>query len=132
MAVGWILVDPLYRLEHEQTDKRRAASRKTVLTQLTELADAHGQDDYSSNARLRQGMRKRKRKEREREEEATVSRPDIGDLDVDEGGVQSPLLEDGSTVYDKSISTLQQWRSIIPRNTPVSAGKSRQGLTTLY
>lgn len=66
-------VDPLYRLEHEQTDKRRAASRKTVLTRLTELADAHGEDDYSSNARLRQEMRARKKKEREREEEATVS-----------------------------------------------------------
>lgn len=65
-------VDPLYRLEHEQRDKRRAASRKTVLTRLTELADAHAQDDYSSNARLRQTMRARKKKEREREEEATV------------------------------------------------------------
>ncbi|CAN0411965.1 unnamed protein product, partial [Hapterophycus canaliculatus] len=65
-------VDPLYRLEHEQADKRRAASRKTVLTRLTELADSHASDDYSSNARLRQGMRARKRKEKEREEEATV------------------------------------------------------------
>lgn len=83
VADDWVLVDPLYRLEHEQTDKRRAASRKTVLTRLTELADAHGQDDYSSNARLRQGMRKRKRKEREREDEATVSWRDVGDLDDD-------------------------------------------------
>lgn len=66
-------MDPLYRLEHEQSDKRRAASRKTALTRLTELADAHGEDDYSSNARLRQGMRARKEKEREREEEAKVS-----------------------------------------------------------
>ncbi|CAM9644527.1 unnamed protein product [Ectocarpus fasciculatus] len=65
-----LAVDPLYRLEHEQRDKRRAASRKTVLTRLTELADAHAQDDYSSNARLRQTMRARKKKEREREEEA--------------------------------------------------------------
>ncbi|CAM9212454.1 unnamed protein product [Ectocarpus sp. 12 AP-2014] len=67
-----LAVDPLYRLEHEQRDKRRAASRKTVLTRLTELADAHAQDDYSSNARLRQTMRARKKKEREREEEATA------------------------------------------------------------
>eukprot|EP00752_Nemacystus_decipiens_P014669 g13065.t1 len=67
-----LAVDPLYRLEHEQSDKRRAASRKTVLTRLTELADAHGEDDYASNARLRQGMRARKKKERQREEEATA------------------------------------------------------------
>lgn len=65
-------VDPLYRLEHEQADKRRAASRKTVLTQLTELSDVHGRDDYSANARLRQGMRSRKRKDRKREDEAKV------------------------------------------------------------
>ncbi|CAM9356082.1 unnamed protein product [Laminaria digitata] len=67
-----LAVDPLYRLEHEQADKRRAASRKTVLTQLTELADSHAQDDYSSNARLRKSMRSRKKEEREREEEATA------------------------------------------------------------
>eukprot|EP00903_Cladosiphon_okamuranus_P014822 g13727.t1 len=67
-----LAADPLYRLEHEQSDKRRAASRKTALTRLTELVDAHGEDDYASNARLRQGMRARKKKEREREEEATA------------------------------------------------------------
>lgn len=66
-------VDPLYRLEHEQADKRRASSRKTVLTRLTELVDSHAQDDYSANARLRQTMRSRKKKDREREEEAKVS-----------------------------------------------------------
>lgn len=73
LSFVWSTVDPLYRLEHDQADKRRAASRKTVLTQLTELADAHGQDDYSSNARLRKGMRSRKKKDRERIEEAKVS-----------------------------------------------------------
>lgn len=66
------VVDPLYRLEHEQADKRRAASRKTVLTRLTELSDAHGRDDYSANAALRQAMRSRKKKDQEREEEAKV------------------------------------------------------------
>lgn len=65
-------VDPLYRLEHEQADKRRAASRKTALTRLTELSDLHGRDDYSANAALRQGMRSRKKKDKERDDEARV------------------------------------------------------------
>lgn len=103
---AWKSVDPLYRLEHEQTDKRRAASRKTVLTQLTELADAHGQDDYSSNARLRQGMRKRKKQEREREEEAMVRRPDNSDLD-DDGAAKIRLLEDGTFQTSQKLYTSQ-------------------------
>lgn len=65
-----LAVDPLYRLEHEQADKRRAASRKTALTRLTELSDLHGRDDYSANAALRQGMRSRKKKDKERDDEA--------------------------------------------------------------
>lgn len=68
-------VDPLYRLEHQQADRRKAASKKTVLTRLTELSDVHGKDDYSANSRLREGMRKRKRMDREREEEAKVWSP---------------------------------------------------------
>lgn len=112
MGDDGILVDPLYRLEHEQTDKRRAASRKTVLTQLTELADAHGQDDYSSNARLRQGMRVRKRKEREREEEATVSRPDGGDLDNDEGSSITPA----GGWYNQHISAVVWYAAVVFSN----------------
>lgn len=65
-------VDPLYRLEHKQTDERRAASKNTALTRLTELSDAHSRDDYSANARLREGMRKRKKSDRQRDEEAKV------------------------------------------------------------
>lgn len=66
--------DPLYRLEHEKDDVRRAASRKTVLTRLTELKDAQSKDDYSANAFLRQKMRVRKRKDREKEVESEVKR----------------------------------------------------------
>lgn len=101
-------VDPLYRLEHEQSDKRRAASRKTVLTRLTELADAHGEDDYASNARLRQGMRARKKKEREREEEATVSECTGSAGERLGGGGDAGAAEFVARCCEKSASTRRQ------------------------
>lgn len=70
--LSYFSVDPLYRLEHQQDDKRRAASKKTALTRLTELSDTHGKDDYSANARLRKVMRERKKVDREREKETKV------------------------------------------------------------
>ena len=75
-----IAADPLYRLEHEKDDKRRATSRKTVLTRLTELKDAQAKDDYSANAFLRQKMRVGKRKDREKKEESKVNREEVTKL----------------------------------------------------
>ncbi|CAM9391943.1 unnamed protein product [Choristocarpus tenellus] len=68
-----LAVDPLFRLEHEQEDKRRAATRKTALTRLTELSEAQWGDDYSANANLRRTMRSRRKTEKEREREAKAS-----------------------------------------------------------
>ncbi|CAN0339420.1 unnamed protein product [Discosporangium mesarthrocarpum] len=64
--------DPLYRLEHEQEDKRRAASRKTALTRLTELSEAQWGDDFMSNSNLRRAMRARRKLEKDRDRESEV------------------------------------------------------------
>ena len=57
-----LATDPIFRLQHEKEDKRRALSAKEHLESLIDLQDSQREKDYEMNSLLRQGNRhKRKR-----------------------------------------------------------------------
>lgn len=49
--------DPLYALEHAETDKRRAAAKKERITKLMEWSEDTREQDYDLNAALRRSAR---------------------------------------------------------------------------
>jgi coiled-coil domain-containing protein 130 len=57
-----LATDPIFRLQHEKEDKRKALSAKEHLESLIDLQDSQREKDYDMNSLLRRGSRdKRKR-----------------------------------------------------------------------
>jgi Saf4/Yju2 protein len=57
-----LATDPIFRLQHEKEDKRKALSVKEHLESLIDLQDSQREKDYDMNSLLRRGSRdKRKR-----------------------------------------------------------------------
>ncbi|TMW64442.1 hypothetical protein Poli38472_013064 [Pythium oligandrum] len=61
-AVGLQLAaDPFFKLEHEQSDKRRAKQRAQGIEAIQHVQDAQYRDNYASNAALRAQFRQKKK-----------------------------------------------------------------------
>ncbi|XP_019462291.1 PREDICTED: coiled-coil domain-containing protein 130-like [Lupinus angustifolius] len=70
------LVDPFYRLEHEEKDLKKKKEAEPVLVRLQRLSDAKHSDDYAINRSLRTQLRNQKK--RVAEEEASSRKRGLG------------------------------------------------------
>lgn len=62
------LVDPFYRLEHQEEDLRKKKEAEPHLVRLQRVSDSRHSDDYSLNRALRSRLRDQKRKVAQEEE----------------------------------------------------------------
>ncbi|XP_054825138.1 uncharacterized protein LOC129322783 [Prosopis cineraria] len=70
------LVDPFYRLEHQEQDLKKKKEAEPVLVRLQRLSDARHSDDYALNRSLRAQLRSQKK--RVAEEEAASRKRGLG------------------------------------------------------
>uniref|UniRef100_A0A7N0U1C6 Coiled-coil domain-containing protein 130 n=2 Tax=Kalanchoe fedtschenkoi TaxID=63787 RepID=A0A7N0U1C6_KALFE len=70
------LVDPFYRLEHQEGDLKKKKEAEPVLVRLQRVADARHSDDYALNKTLRAQLRSQKK--RVAEEEAASRKMGLG------------------------------------------------------
>ncbi|CAL0321262.1 unnamed protein product [Lupinus luteus] len=70
------LVDPFYRLEHEEKDLKKKKEAEPVLVRLQRLSDTKHSDDYAINRSLRTQLRNQKK--RVAEEEASSRKRGLG------------------------------------------------------
>lgn len=70
------LVDPFYRLEHQEEDLQKKKEAEPVIVRLQRVSDARHAEDYSLNKALR--ARLRNQKKRVAEEEAVSKRLGLG------------------------------------------------------
>ncbi|KAE9589856.1 hypothetical protein Lal_00021527 [Lupinus albus] len=70
------LVDPFYRLEHEENDLKKKKEAEPVLVRLQRLSDAKHSDDYAINRSLRTQLRNQKK--RVAEEESSSRKRGLG------------------------------------------------------
>uniref|UniRef100_A0A7C9DJ50 Coiled-coil domain-containing protein 130 n=1 Tax=Opuntia streptacantha TaxID=393608 RepID=A0A7C9DJ50_OPUST len=64
------LVDPFYRLEHQEEDLRKKKEAEPVLVRLQRVSDARHADDYAINKALRARLRSQKKRVGEEESAA--------------------------------------------------------------
>jgi coiled-coil domain-containing protein 130 len=57
-----LATDPMYRLQHDKEDKRRALSAKEHLESLIDLQDSQKERDYDMNCLLRKGSREKRKR----------------------------------------------------------------------
>jgi len=74
--------DPMYRLQHGQEDKARAATAKERLDALIDMKDAHSSRDYDMNVLMRQANRDKKK------------RAHVLQLEGEARGLSIPLVEE--------------------------------------
>jgi hypothetical protein len=55
-------IDPMFRLQHEKEDKRRAQSAKEHIESLIDLQDSQKEKDYDMNSLLRKGNRDQRKR----------------------------------------------------------------------
>eukprot|EP00163_Fabomonas_tropica_P012380 TRINITY_DN23656_c0_g1_i1.p1 TRINITY_DN23656_c0_g1~~TRINITY_DN23656_c0_g1_i1.p1 ORF type:complete len:315 (+),score=45.30 TRINITY_DN23656_c0_g1_i1:128-1072(+) len=85
------LEDPMYRLEHGEADKKRAADTRHVLTRLQEERDSRGKDDYATLSSLRRKFRNEKKARASRditERQNLLKRPLLPSSTQDEAVIQ--------------------------------------------
>mmetsp|Transcript_30322 Transcript_30322/g.28966 ORF Transcript_30322/g.28966 Transcript_30322/m.28966 type:complete len:369 (+) Transcript_30322:221-1327(+) len=58
-----LAIDPMYRLQHDKEDKRRALSAKEHLESLIDLQDSQKEKDYDMNCLLRKGSREKRKRD---------------------------------------------------------------------
>ncbi|XP_008780942.1 coiled-coil domain-containing protein 130-like [Phoenix dactylifera] len=64
------LVDPFYRLEHQEEDLRKKKEAEPLLVRLQRVSDSRHSDDYNLNRALRARLRSHKKRVGEEEERA--------------------------------------------------------------
>jgi len=129
--------DPMFRLQHNEEDRKRVLSAKEHLEALTELQDEHHKNYYDVNAMLRNKNRKRKKRDIELLGEAHAKglsmplvEPSLEDAKLAKTIVfKKRAIANGFAISEKQRMNVIQSQSIFERpaaapDAATSAGKS--------
>ncbi len=121
--------DPMFRLQHNEEDRKRVLSAKEHIEALTELQDEHHKNYYDVNAMLRNKNRKRKKRDIELLGEAHAKglsmplvEPSVEDVKLAQAVTfKKRAIANGFALSEKQRMNVIQSQSIFERPAVVSA-----------
>ena len=133
-----IASDPMFRLQHNEEDRKRVLSDKEHIEALTELQDEHHKNDYDMNSLLRNKNRKRKRRDIELLSEGNARGLSIPLVEPSaEDSAQAKLvsfkrraIHNGFALGEKQRMNNIQSQSIFERPVLSSSKPSKDGTST--
>lgn len=125
-----MLSDPIFRLQHEVEDKRRAQSATERLTSLYELKNSFYKDDGGSNSALRKIHRARKTHEKGLLEEGRKLNISLPLQDPHEDDARALLLKDFSASRKRRFQVEERKKLLHIQNAPILPIRTNKNTTS--